>query len=250
VNRDAIARALESLQSEHTTDRDGGDRLVRAVIDYSGSLGPADRDALEAHLLSLVDSTEAAVWRMALEVLVRTGTPETGRAFIPMLTADDRSPEWSDAVVLAMMRLGCANALGMCRDYVREELRQHHASALPLLTWLYRTDIEFALPLAARFYAESLAPPSIRSRVHAVSGDERARIMESVRRQIGSQLEGLLANSTAIVLDLIDQIAALDVEAGRIFASLLLDYLARPDARAQFGRRAVDALGGAVRLRA
>jgi hypothetical protein len=166
-----------------------------------------------------------------------------------MLTASDRSPEWSDAVVLAMMRLGCANALGMCRDYVREELRQHHVSALPMLAWLYRTDVGYALPLAARFFAEALALPTITSRVRPIGADQRPRVVDGIRRQMGGQLDGLLASSTATVLDLIDQITELDAEAGRTFAGLLLDHLARPEAPLQYGRRAVDALGDAVRLR-
>lgn len=222
---------------------------MRAVIEYSRTLSTAERETLERHLLSLVDAHTEHVWRVALEALVRMGNPSTGRAFIPMLTAEDRSPEWSDAVVLAMMRLGSANALGMCRDYVREELRQHHVSTLPLLAWLYRTDIRFSLPLAARFFAESLAFPSRGSRIHPVAAEDRARIIGGIRQQIGVQLDGLLANSTATVLDLIDQVAALDADAGRVFAGLLLEYLARADAKAQFGRRAVDALGEAVRLR-
>lgn len=249
MTRNEIAHALELLATQHSADADGGDRLVRAAVDYSRTLAPDERSELEAHLLTLVDTHSPELWKVALEVLVRTGTPATGRAFIPMITRDDRSPEWSDAIVLAMMRLGCANALGMCRDYVREELRQHHVSALPLLAWLYRTDIAFALPLAARFYAESLAVPSIISRVHSVSAEQRHRIVDGIRRQLGAQLEGLLANSTATVLDLIDQVTELDADAGRAFAGLLLDHLSRPDAPAHFGRRAVESLGEAVKLR-
>jgi hypothetical protein len=249
VDRNAIIKGLERLEREHAADADGGDRLVRAVIRYARTLAPAERAALERHLLALVDAHAEGVWPMALETLVRTGNAATGRALIPMLTASDRSPEWSDAVVLAMMRLGCANALGMCRDYVREELRQHHVSALPMLAWLYRTDVGYALPLAARFFAEALALPTITARVRPVGSDQRARIIDGIRRQMGGQLDGLLASSTATVLDLIDQVTALDAEAGRAFAGLLLAHLARPEAPLQYGRRAVDALGDAVRLR-
>jgi hypothetical protein len=249
VNRDDLIRALDRLQRDHPADVDGGDKLVRAVIQYSRMLAPAEREELERHLLELVDSHSDGVWGVALEALVRTGTPATARALIPMLTATERSPEWSDAVVLAMMRLGCANALGMCRDYVREELRQHHVSALPMLAWLYRTDVAYALPLAARFFAESLALPSMSSRVRPVAADQRRRIIEGIRRQMGAQLEGLLSSSTGTVLDLIDQITDLDGESGSAFAGLLLEHLAKPEAPAQYGRRAVDALGGAVRLR-
>jgi hypothetical protein len=249
VNRDQILRALELLERDHAADADGGDRLVRAVIDYSRGLAPGERVQLEQHLLALVDAHTQGVWPIALEALVRTGTPATGRALIPMLTARDRPPEWADAVVLAMMRLGCANALGMCRDYVRAELQVNHVSALPMLAWLYRTDLAFALPIAARFFAEALAVPSISSRVHAVAADQRSRVVDGIRRQLGAQLEGLLSSSTATVLDLIDQVTELDTEAGRAFAALLLDHLAKPEAPAQYGRRAVDALGDAVRLR-
>lgn len=249
MDRNAIIRALELLEREHKADADGGDRLVRAVIRYSRTLAPGERQALERHLLALVDAHAEGVWPIALETLTRTGSATTGRALIPMLTASDRSPEWSDAVVLAMMRLGCANALGMCRDYVREELRQHHVSALPMLAWLYRTDVGYALPLAARFFAEALALPTITSRVRAIGADQRPRVVDGIRRQMGGQLDGLLASSTATVLDLIDQITGLDAEAGRTFAGLLLDHLARPEAPLQYGRRAVDALGDAVRLR-
>jgi hypothetical protein len=38
-------------------------------------------------------------------------------------------------------------------------------------------------------------------------------------------------------------------EAGRAFAGLLLDHLARQEAPLQYGRRAIDALGDAVRIR-
>ena len=249
MDRDAIVRALDLLGRAHATDGDGGDQLVRAVVHYARTLVPGEREALERHLLALVDAHAEEVWPVALEALVRTGSPATGRALIPMLTSNDRSPQWADAVVLAMMRLGTANALGMCRDYVREELRQHHVSALPMLAWLYRTDVDYALPLAARFFAEALALPSISSRVHPVGAEYRPRIVDGIRRQMGGQLDGLLASSTATVLDLIDNIADLDAGAGRAFAGLLLDHLSKPEARLRYGRRSVDALGDAVRLR-
>jgi len=249
MNRDAIIRALELLERDHAADADGGDKLVRAVVRYARTLAPGEREALERHLLDLVDDHAEGVWPIALETLVRTGNATTGRALIPMLMSSDRSPEWSDAVVLAMMRLGCANALGMCRDYVREELRQHHVSALPMLAWLYRTDVGYALPLAARFFAEALALPSLTSILRPVLPEHRARIVDGIRRQMGGQLDGLLASSTATVLDLIDQVTGLDAEAGRAFAGLLLDHLARPEAPLHYGRRAVDALGDAVRRR-
>ena len=153
---DPIAAALEQLLDEHRSDGDGGDRLVRAVIRHARGLLPVEREELHRHLLERVDRQRDGIWPVALEVLVRTGTPATGRALAPMLIAGERSAEWSDAVVLAMLRLGCANALGMCRDYVREELRMQHLGALPMLSWLYRTDVVFAFELVARFYEDTL----------------------------------------------------------------------------------------------
>ena len=238
---DPISAALEQLLDQHRADTDGGDRLVRAVIRHSRGLMPADREALQRHLLDLVDIQRAGAWTIALEVLVRSGTPATGRALLPMLTAEERSADWSDAVVLAMLRLGCANALGMCRDYVREELRMQHLGALPMLSWLYRTDVAYALELGARFYADTL-------------GSAGEALSETIRlelaRHLPGQLDGLLASSTARVLDLIDQTQALDASAGRALAVMIRQYLTGGDSRSELGPRAVDALGEAIRLRA
>jgi hypothetical protein len=202
---------------------------------------PADREELQRHLLQLVDAQREGAWAIALEVLVRTGTPATGRALLPLLTGEERSADWSDAVVLAMLRLGCANALGMCRDYVREELRMQHLGALPMLSWLYRTDVAYALELGARFYADTLGSASA-----VLSGSMRAELA----RHIPGQLDGLLASSTARVLDLIDQTRAIDAAAGRTLAAMIREYLGSGDSRNELGPRAVDALGEAIRLRA
>jgi hypothetical protein len=237
-----IAATLEQLLEQHRSDADGGDRLVRAVIRHSRGLMPAEREELQRHLLSLVDIEREGVWAVALEVLVRTGTPATGRSLAPMLLAGERSAEWSDAVVLAMLRLGCANALGMCRDYVREELRMQHLGALPMLSWLYRTDVGFAVELGARFYADTLGMGG--------AALASAEMRDELARHIPGQLDGLLANSTASALDLIDQTTALDPEAGRLLAAMIRRYLSSSESRSELGPRAVEALGEAIRLRA
>lgn len=237
MSREEIVRALDTLKAQHTGSRDGGDRLVRAVIEYGEAL-PRDRlYELRQHLLDLVDAEAPEVWPVALEVLVRTGSPETSALFIPLLATDDRSPEWSEAVVVAMMRLGSAEHLALYREYVREELRLGHASVLPMLGWLYRTDLDFALPIAARFFAETLSAP-----------DDLA--VQAIRTRIDGQLSGLLAHSTGAVLDLLDQVATLDAAAGRAFAAMILEAVSRPEAARRLGRRAVNALGPALRLRA
>lgn len=237
MSREEIERALDALKAQHSGSRDGGDRLVRAVIEYGEAL-PRDRlHELRQHLLDLVDAEAPEVWPVALEVLVRTGSPETSALFIPLLATDDRSPEWSEAVVVAMMRLGSPEHLALYREYVREELRLGHASVLPMLGWLYRTDLDFALPIAARFFADTLS-----------AGDEVA--MQAIRARIDGQLSGLLSHSTAAVLDLLDQVAALDGAAGRAFAAMILEAVSRPEAARRLGRRAVIALGPALRLRA
>ena len=239
---DPIAAALEQLLDQHRSDVDGGDRLVRAVIRHARGLMPAGRDELHRHLLALVDEERAGVWPVALEVLVRTGTPATGRSLAPMLLAGERSSEWSDAVVLAMLRLGCANALGMCRDYVREELRMQHLGALPMLSWLYRTDVAYAVELGARFYADTLG------RGGAALGS--AEMRDELARHIPGQLDGLLANSAASALALVEQTTAIDPAAGRTLAAMIREYLAAPESRSELGPRAVEALGEAIRRRA
>lgn len=241
MSHDPISLALERLLSEHWADADGGDQLVRAVIRHHRGLMPAEREEMQRHLLGLVDQQREGVWSVALEVLVRTGTQATGRALLPMLTAEERTAEWSDAVVLAMLRLGCANALGLCRDYVREELRLQHLGALPMLSWLYRTDVSFALELGARFYADMLG---------AYSPLLTPAMRDELARHVPGQLDGLLAGSPARVLDLIDMTAALDEKAGRTLAAMIRAYIASTASRDELGPRAVDALGEAIRLRA
>lgn len=237
MSREEIVRALDRLRAQHTGSRDGGDRLVRAVIDYGEALSRDRQYELRQHLLDLVDAEAPAVWPVALEVLVRTGSPETSALFIPLLATDDRSPEWSEAVVVAMMRLGSVEHLALYREYVREELRLRHTSVLPMLEWLYRTDLDFALPIAARFFAETLP-----------ACDEVT--MQALRTRIDGQLSGLLSHSTGAVLDLLDQVAAHDVAAGRAFAAMIVEAITRPEAARRLGRRAVNALGPALRLRA
>jgi hypothetical protein len=238
---DPISAALEQLLHDHWADTDGGDRLVRAVIRHYRGLMPGEREEMQRHLIELVDAEREGAWPIALEVLVRTGGPATGRALLPMLSAEERSAEWSDAVVLAMLRLGCSNALGLCRDYVREELRMQHLGALPMLSWLYRTDAEFALELGARFYADTLG---------AYSPLLSAPMRDELARHVPGQLDGLLAGSPARVLDLIDKTAALDEKAGRTLAAMIRAYIASTASREELGPRAVDALGEAIRLRA
>lgn len=237
MSRDEIARALDALASEHRASRDGGDNLVRAVIDYGERLPRDRRYELRQHLLDLVDAEAPGVWPVALEVLVRTGSSETSALFIPLLATDGRSPEWSEAVVVAMMRLGSVEHLALYREYVSEELRLHHASALPMLGWLFRTDLDFALPVAARFFAETLS-----------AGDEAT--VQAIRARIDGQLAGLLSHARGVVLDLLDRVADLDAPAGRALAAMILEAISRPEAARRIGRRTITALAPALRLRA
>ena len=238
VSRAEIEAALALLEEARGTVGDGGDRLVRAVIRHGRSLTPSEREELHRHLLELVDREEPRVWPHALEIVVRTGGPATGRELIPMLATGERSAEWSDAVVLALLRLGCVDAMSTCREYVREELRRHHLGALPIVAWLYRVDPAFALPLAARFFADILV------------GAPARRTVESVRRHIAGQLEGLTASSPALVLELLDAVAAHDPRAGRRLAAIMLDHLRSATATLALGERTVRALGPALALRA
>ena len=238
---DPTSAALELLLDQHRVDNDGGDRLVREVIRHSSGLMPPAREELQRHLLDVVDQERVGVWPMALEVIVRTGTPEIGRDLVRMLGREERSAQWSDAVVLAMLRLGCSNAFEMCRDYLREELRLRHLGALPMLSWMYRTDLAYALAIAARFYADTLG----RGRP-VLSPD----MYGELARHLPAQLDGLLANSTGAVLDLIDQTAAHDPTAGRALAVMIRQYLVSAVSRSEMGARAVDALGEAIALRA
>lgn len=238
VSRAEIEAALELLRREHGTNGDGGDRLVRAVIRHGRRLTAAERDELQRHLLELVDREEPGVWPVALEVMVRTGGPATGGALVHLLAARERTAEWSDAVVLAMLRLGCVDSMSTCREYVREELRRRHLSALPTVAWLYRVDAPFALPLAARFFADVL------------SGAPPRRVLEALGHYVGGQLEGLTATSPGLVLDLLDAVAAHDAAAGRRLATLVLSHLRGASASLELGERTVEALGPAVQLRA
>lgn len=237
MSREEIAGALEALTTQHAGNEDGGDGLVRAVIAFEENLPRGRRYELRQHLLDLVDAEAAGVWPIALEVLVRTGCPETSALFIPLLAAEDRSAEWSEAVIVAMLRLGSAEHLELYRAFVREELRLHHASVLPMLGWLYRTDLDFALPIAARFFAETLAGGA------GTHG-------RAIAPRIEGQLSGLLAHSTGAVLDLLDQVSDLDAGAGRALAAMILETIARPGAQRMLGRRAVASLAPVLRMRA
>ncbi|NUS97926.1 MAG: hypothetical protein HOQ11_11025, partial [Gemmatimonadaceae bacterium] len=219
MSGDSVARELDALLRAHHRDRDGGDALVRAVIAHARGLAPADRDELARHLFSLVERETPDVWPVALEVIVRNGSTATADELTDMLAAEHHSAAWSDAMIIAILRLGSADAVALSREYVREELRRHHAGALPMLSWLYRENRDDALDMGARFYAEVLGAATAR--------DER--LVEEVRRHLPGQLEGLLAISTAAVLDLVDRVAELDAAAGRTLAAMIAAEL-RPTA--------------------
>lgn len=240
MSQESIARTLEALLELHRRDQDGGDRLVRAVVRHARGLAPPEREELDRHLLTLVDAEDPRVWRVALEAMVRMGTATTAGSLVPLLARGERSPEWSDAVVLALLRLGSPDAVERTRDWVREELRQHHPGALPMLAWLYRVDHDAALGLGARFYAEVLGGET----------PVAERLLGELRGQLPGQLEGLLAHSTSAVLELVDRVTALSPRAGRALAALLVGYLTETEAAARLGTRAVNALGGAMRMRA
>ena len=240
MSQESIARTLEALLELHRRDQDGGDRLVRAVVHHAGGLASPERGELDRHLLALVDAEDPRVWRIALEAIVRMGTATTAGSLVSLLAHGERSAEWSDAVVLALLRLGSADAVERTRAWVREELRLLHPGALPMLAWLYRVDREEALAMGARFYADVLG------------GAEPVaeRLLGALRGQLPGQLEGLLAHSTSTALDLVDRVAALSPPAGRALAALMVGYLSETEAAARLGRRAVNALGGAMRMRA
>lgn len=236
----SIARELEALLREHRRDGDGGDALVRAVVEHARSLPPAERDELMAHLLGLVAAETPELWPMALEALVRGGSPATVGQLGELFATEPHSPEWADALMVAILRLGNAQAVTQARDWVREELARYHTGALPILAWLYREDRDAALELGARFFAGALGS-------RPTAGE---RLRGEIERHIPGQLAGLLSSSTGTVIDLVDRVASIDVEAGRALAAMVAAELRAPAARDRFGVRAVSALGEAIRLRA
>ena len=240
MSEESIARELEALLREHRRDGDGGDALVRAVVDHARSLSPADRDRLTGHLLGLVAAETPALWPIALEALVRAGSAQTAGRLGELFASEPHSPEWSDALMVAILRLGNADAVAQSREWVREELSRLHAGALPLLAWLYREDREAALEMGARFFAGVLGARS----------PQGERLRGEIARHVPGQLEGLLASSTGAVLDLVDRVAMIDAGAGRALAAIIAAELRAPGARDRFGVRAVGALGEAIRLRA
>ena len=237
---ESVGQELEALLREHRRDRDGGDALARAVVRHARGLAPAEREELLRHLLQLVEREMPEVWPIALEALVRTGSPATARALVAMFASGEHSAEWSDALVLALLRLGNPDAVARCRAYVGEELRLHHVSVLPMLAWLYRESLDDALAMGARFFAGTLGAAAPRD----------PELVRELHRQLPRQLDGLLAVSTGAVLDLVDRVSQLDEGAGRVLAALIAEQLGAPGARSRFGGRVVGALGEAIRLRA
>lgn len=218
---------LRQLDIDHRDDGDGGYGLVRAIRNFAQSLDMENRESFWDILFTLVEQQDATLWGVALEVLVQENLPEEGGRLSSLLGDDNRTDEWKDQIVLAVLRLSHLPSAPMCVSHIRGALQKGRRTALPILAALCHVDAEACITLAAEYFGR------------VADSDD---FFEKHQGYIPAFVRNFLEVDERLFRRLLERINAINPAAGEQLVQMLEKCLARPFFIQEIGRKKIVTL--------
>jgi len=207
-----ITEEVRRIQREHYHDGDGGYAAVGAIRSFWHELEPQSQESLKLELTKFVESREPTIWALAWEALVQEQAVDVGAEILCALQVHALDVEWSDEIVLGLLRLGYRAGSDYCRKYVGERLGVAGPLALPLVAALVRVSPEDGIELASAYLVEST----------------REHLDERVNKYAPSFVRHYLAVDEGLLRRLISELMRRDEARAASFAVVLNEYLAKP----------------------
>jgi|GEM_PF-2360145 hypothetical protein len=223
---DTLAK-LRQIAFAHGTDCDGGYALVRGIRDWAATLDQVSKELLWIVLVDLVIQQDAALWGVALEVLVQENPRQAAEKLSCLLELRGRREEWTDQVVLALLRLRYRPAAARCIDHIQSALLVKRRSILPLLAALCQVDRETCINLASLYFAQTLVSD---------------RDSEEHRGYIPSFVRNFLEVDDGLLYALVERTKKIDTSSATRLVRMIESYLEQPFFIREIGEAAVARL--------
>jgi len=206
---DSVAE-IRRVEREHSKDHDGGYAAVAAIRELWHKLGPNGKESFKNTLVGLVLEREPAIWSLAWEALIQERIMDIGSTMLTALSVRESDVEWSDDIVMGLLRLGYRDGLEYLRAYVHSRLTQVGPFALPLTAALARISPEDSVQIAADYMVkakqdnslmrvEKYTPAFVR---HYVAVDDHLlqRLVTEIKRRDADLAKTIGANLTSQIL--------------------------------------------------
>lgn len=230
-----VVERLHEMKDSHRDDKDGGDRLIRSIERYAGRLNDEEYPIWWDTLVTLVAEEHPELWSLCLAVLVDTKQYNPDHALFEMTSRTDRSKEWYEELVFALLRRGYAPAKAYCLKYVRAAQRENERDALPLIVDLVRVDRESSLAMLSEYYANELEVNS------------SSEIARNLIQGIALMYLSIDAN---MLIQLVERVRSIHTASSKQLAQMMIDELTGVESRKTHNAEAVASLLQALASRA
>lgn len=222
----SVIRTFTSLVDSHRDDHDGGYYLVDSIVGYAKTLPPSEKDNLRTHLLRLVDSSDATLWGVALEALVREWGSSIASALGTMAEGGSHSDQWELQVLLALLNLRFAPIAERAKRFVAKRVADRDYRVIPVAASLAKLDSESSLNALTSILLQA----------------SRAGQLNWIEGNIpGIAIHFCNAQKT-LVSQLVMRIAAVDRNAAAQVAGMFVEYFESPKVKELEGEGAASEL--------
>jgi hypothetical protein len=219
-----IASLIDQMIQDHKSDRDGGYGLVVAIVHFRNRLDEDDQVMLREFLLEKVDEKDFRLWGVALEVLVREGSPEAGSELERMLRSGSKDQEWTDQVILDLLRMGHNAALDLYLPHIRSLLVQNKPACAEL-AHLHRVAPDISIKMSAQFFA------SLLSSKNGLSTAENC---------IAVFVYNYPEKDERALSRLVEETCSVNQKAGENLKQIVLDHLSKPWVIKEWGQEMIS----------
>lgn len=207
-----FAEEIRRIQRDHYHDGDGGYAAVEAIRALWRTLEPPSQQTFRDTLTEFVVRREPGIWSLAWETLVQENARDIAPEMLQMLCADQFDAEWTDEIVLGLLRLGYRGGLDYFRTYVKKRLVEAGLLVLPLVAALARVSPEDSVALAAECI------------VRATQGGLEQR----VEKYVATFVRHYIAVDENLLRQLVVALKMRDAKIAKAFTVTLNAYLAKP----------------------
>jgi hypothetical protein len=222
-----IADELLRLAADYRQVYDGGSALVRGIREWGRTLDPEARQILWDCLFESVANQGPIPWGIAVEVLVEERPDGIAERLDDLLTRQNASEEWRDEIVFSLLFLGHRSGAAKYMAHIKEGLLTGKNGVLRLLAASCRVDPQECIALSSGFFG----------RVLRAEGSE-----EEYRSIVPTFVRHFLDVDERLLGELVERTKTVNIDAARLLAALLDEYLTRPWNVRELGETRVGAL--------
>ena len=206
---------LLALECSHLGDRDGGYRVASALCEHRNRMPPHAVSEWDEVLVGWVREGPARLWGIALEALAHEGGSDVSEKLATELRSPGRDVEWREYLVHTLIR----------RGFTSKELTSEVEQAAQQMSPMGLSNLAALLVSVPEVLASAVA-----CLVAAVTLGE----YEYVEANIPCFVYAAADSDPQLIVRLVEQVYAQNLELGRDLGEMVIEYLGRPFVRRRF----------------